>query len=55
MKYNPETQELEEVSKKIFDSNFLNLRYKFATLTYHSEPEGSTDLLDTGLIFILSF
>lgn len=54
-KYNPITEELEEVTKKIFDANLLDLQYKFATLTYHAEPEGNTDHLDTGLIFILSF
>ena len=54
-KYNPITEELEEVTKKIFDANLLNLQYKFATLTYHAEPQGNTDHLDTGLIFILSF
>lgn len=54
-KYNPITEELEEVTKKIFDANLLDLQYKFATLTYHAEPQGSTDHLDTGLIFILSF
>ena len=54
-KYNPITEELEEVTKKIFDANLLDLQYKFTTLTYHAEPEGNTDHLDTGLIFILSF
>ena len=54
-KYNVLTKGLEEVTKKIFDANLLNLQYKFTTLTYHAEPEGNTDPLDTGLIFVLSF
>ena len=54
-KYNSITEELEEVTKKIFDANLLDLQYKFTTLTYHAEPQGNTDHLDTGLIFILSF
>lgn len=54
-KFNILTEELEEVTKKIFDANLLNLQYKFTTLTYHDEPRDKADLLDKGLICILSF